>query len=250
MHQSALFDGRAASGKLIPTNPNRAFALHVCHVGTHGSRDARRLTIARRVVAGSLVVGLLILSSGAAAKDFNPGDLSACNAKLCVSIRSQSVLSVLSSFYYDTAKPPARTDAPRLGAPFFRLEFSNGYVTGIVAGTRLDRFLSYGVNLDQFRKAAWYRVPTRAAAGLRSLTVALTPFRLTGAALAGTYTFGVQVPGAQPRLGGLRPTDAGGHGNGLRWPVVLVPLAALIALASFWRRLRSGAGQPPVLGRR
>jgi hypothetical protein len=188
---------------------------------------------------GSLLFGLLILSSGAAAKEFKPGDLSVCNASRCVSIRGQSVLSALASFYYDGAQPQARAGAPGLGVPFFQLEFSNGYVTGIVAGTGIGRFLSYGVNLDQFQGGVWYRVPARAVAGLRSLTVGLAPLRLTTAALTVPGTFSVRTLGVRqpsPRI--PRPAASGRHGNSWRWSLGLVPLAALIALVLLARRRR------------
>jgi hypothetical protein len=78
-----------------------------------------RLTPAGRVVAGALLVGSLVAGSSALAKEFTPGDLSVCNASRCVSISSQSVLNALASFYYDSAQPPARADAPRFGTPVF-----------------------------------------------------------------------------------------------------------------------------------
>jgi len=65
-----------------------------------------------------------------------------------------------------------------------QLRFRNGYVTGIVAGAQLDRFLSYGVNLGQFAKGRWYRFPALAAAELRRLASSLRPMRLTPAAIA------------------------------------------------------------------
>jgi hypothetical protein len=65
-----------------------------------------------------------------------------------------------------------------------QLRFTNGYVTGVVAGRRLDRFLSYGVNLDRFFGGTWYRVPRAAAAALRRLAAGLPPLRLTPAAFA------------------------------------------------------------------
>ena len=67
------------------------------------------------------------------------------------------------------------------------MKFSNGYVTGIVAAAQLDRFLSYGVNLDQFQRGRWYRVPSAAALELRRLTAGLKPRRLTVAAVAKTH---------------------------------------------------------------
>jgi hypothetical protein len=166
------------------TIPAGAAALLSRDLHDHGPRRTRRVVLARRIIAGLALVGLLIFNSGAAAKEFKPGDLRVCDAKRCVSIKSRTVLDALSAFYYDSATPPARVSAPRLGVPFFRLEFSNGYVTGIIADPQLDRFLSYGVNLDQFRAGVWYRAPTRAVAGLRQLTIGLAPLRLTGTALA------------------------------------------------------------------
>ena len=73
---------------------------------------------------------------------------------------------------------------PPLGTPYLQLRFSNGYVTGIVATARLDRWLSYGVYLERFRRDVWYRVPADAARELRRLARGLAPFRLTRAALA------------------------------------------------------------------
>ena len=69
-------------------------------------------------------------------------------------------------------------------APYFELRFRNGYVTGIVATQRLDRFLSYGVHLERFQRNVWYRVPAKLAAEFRGLTAGLRPLRLTRAAIA------------------------------------------------------------------
>jgi hypothetical protein len=189
------------------------------------------------VLVGSLLVGSLILSSGATAKEFKPGDLSVCGASRCASIRSQSVLDALTSFYYNSAQPPVRARAPRLAVPFYRIEFSNGYISGIVAGAGSDRFLSYGVNLDQFHQRLWYRVPPRALAGLRRLIVGLTPLRLTVAVLTDAGTFAAPPRSARqtspPRS---HSTTSGRHGNSMPWPLVLVALASLIALLMLGRR--------------
>jgi hypothetical protein len=139
---------------------------------------ARRLSIA--AVVG---VGTLLATAGASAKDLKPGDVSVCNAKKCVAIKNGGAARALSSFYYDGPQPSVAA-RPRLGAPAFRLRFRNGYVTGIVATKRLDRFLSYGVVLERFKRGKWYRLPSAAAAELRHLTSALRPMRLTQAALA------------------------------------------------------------------
>jgi hypothetical protein len=138
--------------------------------------------ILRRIPGALLLAAALTFAPGAAAKDFRPGDLRICNAKQCVAIRDQGVLNALSAFYY-AGPQPARTRAPRMGAPSFQLKFTNGYATGIVASARLDRFLSYGVNLGRFHKGAWYRVPERAAQELLRLTEPLKPMPLTRAAI-------------------------------------------------------------------
>jgi hypothetical protein len=121
-------------------------------------------------------------------------------------------------------------------------------VTGVVAATGLNRFLSYGVNLDQFRYGVWYRTPASAVAGLRRLTVGLTPLRLTDAALAGARPVGVQSPGGtKPRPPGQRSTAPGGHRSSLSWPLGIMPLAALTALAlAAGRRRRSVDARRPT----
>lgn len=75
-------------------------------------------------------------------------------------------------------------DAPALGTPYYELRFRNNYVTGIVATGRLDRFLSYGVHLERFKRDQWYAVPRKLSAEVRRLTVGLSPLHVTPAALA------------------------------------------------------------------
>jgi hypothetical protein len=67
------------------------------------------------------------------------------------------------------------------------LRFRNGYVTGIIATRRLDRFLSYGVNLDRFARKTWYAAPRRLAEELRRLATGLRALRLTRAALTRSH---------------------------------------------------------------
>jgi hypothetical protein len=124
---------------------------------------------------------LLILPS-ASAKDIGPGDLRVCNATRCVAIVSPEVLPQLGAFYY-SGSPLARTRRPVLGAPHYELRFRNGYVTGIVATRRLDRFLSYGVHLERFARGSWYAVPRQLSQELRQLTANLRPLRVTRAAI-------------------------------------------------------------------
>lgn len=134
----------------------------------------------------AVLVAVLAFASAAQAKEFRPGDLRVCNAKQCVSITNQAALDALSAFYYSQTRLKGAV-TPSVGVPFFQLEFTNGYVTGIVATTRLDRFLSYGVNIGRFRRGKWYRVPAAGARELRKLTAGLKPLRLARAALAKSH---------------------------------------------------------------
>ena len=136
-------------------------------------------TIAALVVAASALVAL----PAAGAKDFGPGDVRVCNATRCVPIVDRRVLPSLSRFYY-SGRPLAQARQPALGTLYYELRYRNGYVTGIVATRRVDRFLSYGVHLERFARDVWYTVPRPVAAELRRLTVGLRPLPLTPSALA------------------------------------------------------------------
>jgi hypothetical protein len=138
----------------------------------------------RGLVCAVVAAAAALTAPAATAKDFGPGDLRLCNAKRCVPITKPAVLPLLGRFYYAASSPPTAARSPRLGAAAFELRFSNGYVTGIVATRRLDRFLSYGVHLRRFRRGAWYRIPAPLSAELGRLGAALEPLRLTRAALA------------------------------------------------------------------
>jgi hypothetical protein len=127
---------------------------------------------------------MLLTVPAASAKGFEPGDLRICNAKRCVPIMSRPALTALGAFYYIGTKPPRRAPRAHVGAPSFELRFDNGYVTGIVAAAKLDRFLSYGVNIGRFDRGRWYRVPRQAALELQRLTASLRPMPLTRASLA------------------------------------------------------------------
>ena len=137
----------------------------------------------RRMVAALCGAVALVFTSGAAAKNFAPGDLRICGGRSCVPIANHRVLPQLSRFYYSVGSP-ARMLPPGMGAPYFQLKFRNDYVTGLVATHRLDRFLSYGVHLERFKRGVWYRVPASTALELRRLSAGLKPLRLSPAAVA------------------------------------------------------------------
>ena len=216
-------------------------------------RISRDLSRRDRLPVYALVAGSLLLSPGAAAKNFTPGDLNLCNASRCLEISSQPVLNSIAAFYYESAKPPARVRGPGPGAPFFRLEFSNRYVTGIVAGAKLDRFLSYGVNLGRFQAKVWYRVPIRGAAGLRRLSEALAPLRLRPAhhrhagtiSAPGRHAVAIKSSVRTPPPSGPRPATTTGHRRGLTWALASGALAALIVGAFVAKRRRRSFGAEP-----
>jgi len=131
------------------------------------------------VLAAALA--LLVLPT-ASAKDFGPGDLRVCNSTRCVAIVNPDVLPQLGAFYF-SGPPLARIRRPTLGAPYYELRFRNGYVTGIIATRRLDRFLSYGVHLERFAAGTWYVAPRQLSQALRQLTANLRPLHVTRAAL-------------------------------------------------------------------
>ena len=137
-----------------------------------------------KALLGALVAAsVLLFLPSASAKDFGPGDLRVCNETRCVPIVKRNVLPLLGSFYY-SGPAPAHLRAPALGTQYYHLRFRNNYVTGIVATSQLDRFLSYGVHLERFEANQWYAVPPRLSAELRRLTAGLRPLRVTPAALA------------------------------------------------------------------
>lgn len=137
----------------------------------------------RSFVAGLVAAMALLALPSASAKDFRPGDVRVCSASRCVAILNRSVLPQLASFYY-SGPPPVRVPRPALGTPYYQLRFENGYVTGIVATRRFDRFLTYGVHDQRFTRDTWYAVPPRMSVELRRLTDVLRPLRLSRAALA------------------------------------------------------------------
>jgi hypothetical protein len=134
----------------------------------------------RALIVGLVAAAALIGAAGSAAKEFGPGDLRLCDTRHCVPIVDRDAVQLLSRFYY-TGPQPTRTSRPHWGARAFELRFTNGYVTGVVGGSALDRFLSFGVHTERFRSKAWYRVPPAAARELRRLSSGLEPLRVTQA---------------------------------------------------------------------
>jgi hypothetical protein len=127
-----------------------------------------------KVVLAVVALAAAVLPA-AAAKDFKPGDLRVCDRTRCLQIRDAGVLTAIGAFYYQAKTPPTRARAPSPRSRYVKLEFRNGYVTGVAAGARFDRFLSFGVNLDRFMARTWYVIPARFAAEIRRLASQLRP---------------------------------------------------------------------------
>jgi len=137
----------------------------------------------RVLLVAIAVVAALLGAGGAGAKEFDPGDVRVCDATRCVPVTKPEVVRVLERFYY-TGPKPATVARPSWGAPAFELRYRNGYATGVVASARLDRFLSFGVYGERFRRRVWYRVPPELAQELRRLTAGMRPYRVTRALVA------------------------------------------------------------------
>jgi hypothetical protein len=135
-----------------------------------------------RVLLVGTVVGVAAFAAPLADAKFRSAELRVCNPSRCVAIVDPDIIPRLGYFYGGSRL--VRLRRPALGTRYYELRFRNGYVTGIAAGQRLGRFLSYGVNLDRFKRGRWYAVPQRVSAELRRLTVGMRPYHLTRAALA------------------------------------------------------------------
>jgi hypothetical protein len=144
----------------------------------------RLLLTATMVVAVTVLAAVLV--PAAAGKDFHPGDLRVCAGKRCVPLWQQRALNAVGRFYYGPVAPTL-AKAPWRRAQYVELRFRNGYVTGIAAGARFDRFLSFGVNADQFNARVWYTIPPRAAREIRRLAAQLQPRRLPRNVLARSH---------------------------------------------------------------
>jgi hypothetical protein len=69
--------------------------------------------------------------------------------------------------------PPVTVARPRVGVRSVELRYRNGYATGVVATAQMDRFLSFGVNLNRHSAGVWYRVPPASARTIRRLAATL-----------------------------------------------------------------------------
>jgi hypothetical protein len=125
-------------------------------------------------VFGAAVAGLALwLAPLAQAKEFKPGDIRVCAARQCLPLNDRAALDALSAFYYSAKQIPRPKAAPASYAHYVELRFPNGYVTGIAAGRRYDHFLSYGVNLGQFKARRWHAIPARASVAIKMLATRL-----------------------------------------------------------------------------
>jgi hypothetical protein len=131
-----------------------------------------------KLAAVAIAAAALLAVPSAVAKEFRPGDLRVCGRTQCVPIMNRSVLRVLSTYYYGP-RWVVRAGPVRRGAPGFELRFTNGYASGMVATTWLNRFRAYGVICGRFVRGRWYRFPPRAVAEIRRLTADMQPLRVS-----------------------------------------------------------------------
>lgn len=197
--------------------------------GTHARQTGRARAIA---VAGLAVAATFLLGGAtASAKLFRAGEIEVCSHSHCAPVTGHATLARLAAYYYDATRPPRRAAAPPTGAPYWGIQFRDGYVTGIVAGRDLGTFLSYGVNLGQFTDGVWYRVPPAVAAGLRRAARGVAPARLAPAALAGSDPLAPDGPPAGASVTRATAPAAPDGSGGPAWTLSLIPLAALLMLA-------------------
>lgn len=135
-----------------------------------------------RALLAALCVSLAVVVPSASAKLVRPGDLRLCDDSYCIAIGHRRTALALGHFIYSRGHPPTAA-TPALEQRYLRLAFRNGYVAGILATGRFDRFLSYGVVLERFNRGTWYRVPPSAVRELRKLARRLQPMPLTQDAL-------------------------------------------------------------------
>jgi hypothetical protein len=138
-------------------------------------------------ITATVLCTTLWLARPAGAKDFKPGDIRVCAAAQCMVLRNRQALNTLGDFYYREARVPKATKAPPSHSRYVELRFPNGYVSGIMAGAHFDHFLSYGVNVEQFKARTWYAVPPRAATAIARLAAQLHPRPLPANVLGNSH---------------------------------------------------------------
>jgi hypothetical protein len=74
---------------------------------------------------------------------------------------------------------PERPASPELLLLRTAVGRTNGYASGMVATTWLNRFRAYGVICGRFVRGRWYRFPPRAVAEIRRLTADMQPLRVS-----------------------------------------------------------------------
>ena len=151
-------------------------------------------------IAGVLAATATLLAVPAAiAKDFGPGDLRVCGRERCVAIMNPGVLRILSAYYRGPGRAP-RAGPVRNGAPAFELRFRNGYASGLVASTWLNRFRAYGFFCGRFERGKWYRFPARAVAEVRRQVADQAPADARIALVIGAESVRVEVDADLPRV--------------------------------------------------
>jgi hypothetical protein len=129
------------------------------------------------IVAAVLATCGLLAVPSAVAKDFGPADLRVCGRSHCAPIVNKRLLRILSNFYWGPRRV-VPVGPVRNGASAFALRWRDGYVSGLVAGTGLNRFRAHGFFCGRFVPGHWYRFPAEATVWLKRLTAGMRPIRV------------------------------------------------------------------------
>jgi hypothetical protein len=108
-----------------------------------------------------------LLAPSASAKEFPPGDISACGATRC---RAVAEAPALGRFLYGQ-RPVVRAPTAPVGAAVYQLRFREG-PAGVIVTESAARV--HGLNCGRFRRGVWYRLPR----ALHGLGTGLRPKRL------------------------------------------------------------------------
>jgi hypothetical protein len=134
--------------------------------GTPG--PARAYLRVMRSLGIAIATGL-VLTAGAAAKEFPPGQLMVCGATQC-RVVTDSQSRAFSALLWGN-RPVTRAQTPRVGSPIYRLQLKTGPLGAIVNATAIR---VHGLHCGRFERGRWYRLPK----ALQGITTGLEPKRL------------------------------------------------------------------------
>jgi hypothetical protein len=113
---------------------------------------------------------LLVVTSAASAKDFQPGDLRICGAVHCRVVTDPVESEAFGNLLYGSGSV-MRARTPPVGSPVFQVRTKNGPLGAIITAKSIR---VHGLNCGRFQRGRWYRL----SPALRHLTTGLRPKRL------------------------------------------------------------------------